>query len=106
ASLHYHMGEAYLHPLQPTDPIGLDLGLEALERGRGRCPVNGIFSRCQQRKHLQVDRGRMMKDVAVIAEIVGYLARHAKIMKRDIRKLRQSPNSVSREIVDGLQCRR
>ena len=93
-------------PLHTTNPIGLDLGLEAIERGRRRCAVNEIFSLCQQRKHLQVDRGRMMKDVAVIVQIVGYLAGRAKIVKRDIRKLRQSRKRVSREMVDGLQRRR
>src|SRR6266478_2220117 len=89
-------------PLHTTNPIRLDLGLEAVERGRGRCAVNGIFSLRQQRQHLQVDRGRMMNDIAVIVQIVGYLARHAKIVKRDIRKQRQSRKRIGGEIVNRL----
>jgi hypothetical protein len=34
-------------PLPATNPIGLDLGLEAVERGRGCGAVDGIFSFCQ-----------------------------------------------------------
>ena len=90
-------------PLYIVDPIRLDLRLEAVERGRGCRAVDGIFSLCQQRKHLQVDRGRMMDDVAIIAQIVGYLAGHTKIVQRDIRKLRQSRQRVGGKIINRLQ---
>src|SRR5258705_12171958 len=77
-------------PLDTTNPIRLDLGLEAVQRGRGYRAVNGIFSLCQQRKHLQVGRGRMMDDVAIIGQIVGYLRGHTKIVQTAIPTLRQS----------------
>src|SRR6267378_6099174 len=107
----YHRARRSRDPLAPhndehqlllntVNPIGLDLGLEAVERRRGCCAVDGIFSFCQQRKHLHVDRGRMMNDVAVIVQIVGYLPGHAKIVKRDVRKLRQSRQRVGGEVID------
>src|ERR1700676_3498903 len=88
-----------------TRPIRLDLGLEAVERRRRRGAVNEVFPLRQQRKYFQVNRGRMMNDVAIIAEVVRDLPGHAKIVKPDIRELHQSPKSVGGEIVSRLQRR-
>src|SRR5260370_15038545 len=55
--------------LNTVNPICLDLGLEAVERRRGGFAVAGLFSFCPQRKHLHVDRGRLLNYVAVILQI-------------------------------------
>src|SRR5258708_16195589 len=93
-------------PLDIIGPVRLDLRLELLQRrGRGGA-VDEIFSFRKPREHLQIDQGRMMDDVAVIFQVMGYLRGLAKVVQVGIRKLCQSVGGIGGEIVDDLQRRR
>src|SRR5260370_27841556 len=92
--------------LNTIGPVRVDLRLQLLQRrGRGGA-VDEVFSLRKPRENLQIDHGRMMDDVAVIFQVMGYLRGLAKVVQVGIRKLCQSVGGIGGEIVDDLQRRR
>jgi hypothetical protein len=66
--------------LDTADPVSRDLRLEAFQRGGRRGAIDDIVACCQPGEDFQIDIGRVMNQVAIIAEIVGNFLHRAKVI--------------------------
>ena len=67
-----------------ADLVSRGLRLETFQRGGRRGAIDDVVACCQPGKDFQIDIGRVMNQVAIIAEIVSNFLHRAKVVQPDI----------------------